>query len=75
MTISYDKVDRTSSMQRAMGSAVSTASDELSDAATKVQNQAQEQIDRLSSSIRSKPIQSAAIAAGLGFLFAVIARR
>ena len=44
-------------------------------AAGRLRDEANEQIDRLSDAIRSKPIQSAAIAAGLGFLFAVIARR
>ena len=75
MSSSYDKTDRSLGSQRSM----STAVDDISDAATRVQQQATEQfdkqIDRLSSSIRNKPIQSAAIAAGVGFLFAVIARR
>lgn len=48
---------------------------EVSAAAGRLQDQASEQIDRLSQTIRSKPLQSAAVAAGLGFVFAVIARR
>lgn len=48
---------------------------EVADAANRLKNEANAQFDRLSDQIRSKPIQSAAIAAGLGFLFAVIARR
>lgn len=48
---------------------------EVADAANRLKNEANVQFDRLSDQIRSKPIQSAAIAAGLGFLFAVIARR
>ena len=51
----------------------------LADTANGVQQDAKAQIDRqmdrLSGSIREKPLQSAAIAAGLGFLFAVVARR
>lgn len=46
-----------------------------SDAAGIVQQEAKTQMDRLSVSIRDKPLQSAAIAAGLGFLAAVVARR
>jgi ElaB/YqjD/DUF883 family membrane-anchored ribosome-binding protein len=48
---------------------------EVADAANRLKQEADVQIDRLSDSIRQKPLQSAAIAAGLGFLFAVIARR
>ena len=48
---------------------------ELSQAADRLKAEASVQMDRLSDTIRNKPIQSAAIAAGLGFLFAVIARR
>lgn len=51
----------------------------VSDAATKAQRevgaQLNHQMDRLSTSIQQKPLQSAAIAAGVGFLFAVLARR
>ncbi len=48
---------------------------DVSAAAGRLQEQATEQIDRLSQTIRNKPLQSAAVAAGLGFVFAVIARR
>ncbi len=48
---------------------------EVADAAGRLRDEANVQFDRLSDAIRNKPIQSAAIAAGLGFLFAVIARR
>lgn len=47
----------------------------VTEAASNIQNEAKTQMDRLSISIRDKPLQSAAIAAGLGFLFAVVARR
>jgi ElaB/YqjD/DUF883 family membrane-anchored ribosome-binding protein len=53
----------------------SAAADDISDVANRLQGRANEQIDRLSHTIRTKPLQSAAIAAGVGFLFAVIARR
>lgn len=45
------------------------------DAASSVQQEAKTQMDRLSVSIREKPLQSAAIAAGLGFIAAIVARR
>lgn len=48
---------------------------DVADAANRLKQEANVQIDRLSDSIRQKPLQSAAIAAGVGFLFAVIARR
>ena len=51
------------------------ATPEIAEAADKLKAEANFQMDRLSDSIRNKPLQSAAIAAGLGFLFAVIARR
>ena len=47
----------------------------VADTAQGVQQEAKAQMDKLSVSIREKPLQSAAIAAGLGFLFAVVARR
>ena len=47
----------------------------VADTAKGVQQEAKAQMDRLTVSIREKPLQSAAIAAGLGFLFAVVARR
>ena len=67
----FDKTDRYSAVQ----SAANTAVDDISNAASRVQETANEQFDKLSASIRDKPLQSAAIAAGLGFLFAVVARR
>lgn len=51
------------------------APSDVADAADRLKREANVQIDRLSDSIRQKPLQSAAIAAGVGFLFAVIARR
>lgn len=48
---------------------------ELVQTVGRIKDEANAQVDRLSSTIRQKPMQSAAIAAGLGFLFAVIARR
>ena len=46
-----------------------------SETANDLRNEVKTQADRLAVSIREKPIQSAMIAAGLGFLLAVVARR
>jgi ElaB/YqjD/DUF883 family membrane-anchored ribosome-binding protein len=53
----------------------SNAGDHLADAAHQAQHVAQEQFDKLSDAIRAKPIQAAGIAAGVGFLLALLARR
>lgn len=53
----------------------SAAGDQLSDAALQAQEAAQQQLDKLSDAIRAKPIQAAGIAAGVGFLLALLARR
>ena len=73
---SYDSLRSTA--ERAEGT-VSGAGREIAgkvaDTASSVQQEAKHQMDRLSVSIRQKPLQAAAIAAGIGFLFAVVARR
>jgi ElaB/YqjD/DUF883 family membrane-anchored ribosome-binding protein len=51
------------------------AGEQLADAAGQAQHVAQEQLDKLADAIRSKPIQAAGIAAGVGFLLALLARR
>lgn len=76
----------TSNTYDSVRSAVETAEDKVSragsdlagkvaDTANSVQQEAKVQMDRLSVAIQQKPLQSAAIAAGIGFLFAVVARR
>ena len=64
-----DKVSRAGT--EFAGKLAATASSAQQDAKAQLDRQ----MDRLSVSIREKPLQSAAIAAGLGFLFAVVARR
>ena len=53
----------------------SATTTDLAVATDRLKTEANVQFDRLSDTIRNKPIQSAAIAAGLGFLVAIIARR
>jgi ElaB/YqjD/DUF883 family membrane-anchored ribosome-binding protein len=51
------------------------AGEQLADVAGQAQHVAQEQLDNLAAAIRRKPIQAAGIAAGIGFVLAIIARR
>jgi ElaB/YqjD/DUF883 family membrane-anchored ribosome-binding protein len=51
------------------------AGEQLADVAGQAQQVAQEQLDNLADAIRRKPIQAAGIAAGVGFLLAMLARR
>ena len=72
----YDSVRATAEQAEDMAlRAGNELKDKVTDAASNIQQEAKTQMDRLSVSIRDKPLQSAAIAAGLGFLFAVVARR
>ena len=69
------KSGTTESIGSAAGSAITNAGEQIADAAGHAQAVAHEQLDRLSASIRRKPIQAAGIAAGIGFLLALLARR
>jgi ElaB/YqjD/DUF883 family membrane-anchored ribosome-binding protein len=52
-----------------------TAQDKLADTVDQAQTMAQEQYDKLTLSIRRHPLQAAGIAAGVGFVLALLARR
>jgi ElaB/YqjD/DUF883 family membrane-anchored ribosome-binding protein len=56
----------------AMGGA---AAAQIADAAGQAQHVAEQQLDRLAEAIRNKPIQAAGIAAGIGFVLAMLSRR
>ncbi len=58
-----------------VSSMASAAGEEISHVAGQAQQVAHEQLDRLADTIRRKPIQSTGIAAGIGFLLAMLARR
>jgi ElaB/YqjD/DUF883 family membrane-anchored ribosome-binding protein len=60
---------------RSANETIGRLGDDVATMADHAQVTVSEQVDKLSNTIRSKPLQSAAIAAGLGFLFALIARR
>jgi ElaB/YqjD/DUF883 family membrane-anchored ribosome-binding protein len=51
------------------------ASDQAAEVAAQAQQLAKEQFDNLAEAIRRKPIQATGIAAGIGFVLAMIARR
>lgn len=75
-TYTYDKArDAASKLERDVSRVGSDIADTVSQSAERAQAEAQVQLDKLSTSIRKNPLQSAAIAAGVGFLFAVLARR
>lgn len=63
------------SMTGSASAAMSAAGDQISEVAGQAQGLAQDQLDKLSASIRKNPIQSAGIAAGLGFALALLARK
>jgi len=53
----------------------SSAQDKLNETVEQAQTIAQEQYDKLAASIRRNPLQAAGIAAGVGFVLALLARR
>jgi ElaB/YqjD/DUF883 family membrane-anchored ribosome-binding protein len=52
-----------------------TAQDTFNQTVEQAQALAQGQLDKLAANIRRNPLQAAAIAAGVGFVFALLARR
>ena len=52
-----------------------TAEDRITDTVEQAQALAQEQYDKLTVAIRRNPLQAAGIAAGIGFVVALLARR
>ena len=51
------------------------AGDQIAEVAGQAGVKAQEQLDRLADAIRRRPVQAAGIAAGIGFVLALLARR
>lgn len=64
-----------SSTANAVDDLASTAQNKFNETVEQAQNLAQEQYDKLEASIRRNPLQAAAIAAGIGFVLALVARR
>ena len=65
----------TSSASRQVNDLANTAQDKFNETVEQAQNLAQEQFDKLEAGIRRNPLQAAAIAAGIGFVLALVARR
>jgi ElaB/YqjD/DUF883 family membrane-anchored ribosome-binding protein len=63
------------SLERDARELASNAQERLSDTVEQAQALAQEQYDKLADSIRRNPLQAAGIAAGIGFVLALLARR
>lgn len=63
------------SLERDARDLASNAQDRISDTVEHAQALAQEQYDKLAASIRRNPLQAAGIAAGVGFVLALLARR
>jgi len=65
----------TESLERQARDLASHAQDKFQDTVEQAQNLAQDQYDKLATSIRRNPLQAAGIAAGVGFVLALLARR
>lgn len=72
---SYSAGNGEHSAKETISAMAGAAGEQLADAAGQAQHVAQEQLDKLAAAIRDKPLQSAGIAAGVGFMLALLARR
>jgi len=64
-----------SSAERQVKDFANNAQDKLNETVEQAQALASDQYDKLTSSIRRNPLQAAGIAAGIGFVLALLARR
>lgn len=63
------------SLERDARELASNAQDRFNETVESAQALAQEQYDKLAANIRRNPLQAAGIAAGIGFVLALLARR
>lgn len=63
------------SAKNAVDNLADTAQEKISSAVDQAQTLAQDQYNKLTASIRRNPLQAAGIAAGIGFVLALLARR
>jgi ElaB/YqjD/DUF883 family membrane-anchored ribosome-binding protein len=77
MTSQYSNPNRTttSTASRQVNDLANTAQDKFNETVEQAQALAQEQYDKMAASIRRNPLQAAGIAAGIGFVLALLARR
>jgi ElaB/YqjD/DUF883 family membrane-anchored ribosome-binding protein len=71
----FNRPTSTTSAGSAASDLVSSAQDKVSETVEQAQALAQEQYDKLEAAIRRSPLQAAAVAAGIGFILALLARR
>lgn len=64
-----------SSVERQARDVANAAQDKFNETVGQAQDFAQEQYDKLAANIRRNPLQAAGIAAGIGFVLALLARR
>lgn len=77
MSSQYSNPNRntTSTASRQVNDLANTAQDKFNETVEQAQDFAQEQYDKMAASIRRNPLQAAGIAAGIGFVLALLARR
>ena len=67
--------DKAASAAQKVGDIAQSVSHDVSDAVGQAANMAHDQLDAMTAYVRKNPLQATAIAAGVGFVFALIARR
>lgn len=72
MSTQYSRPGSTTAAAKDMANA---AEDKIAETVEQAQALAREQYDKLAASIRRNPLQAAGIAAGVGFVLALLARR
>ncbi|MEO8421991.1 MAG: DUF883 C-terminal domain-containing protein [Hyphomicrobium sp.] len=77
MSSQYSNPNRntSSTASRQVNDLANTAQDKFNETVGQAQDFAQEQYDKMAASIRRNPLQAAGIAAGIGFVLALLARR
>jgi ElaB/YqjD/DUF883 family membrane-anchored ribosome-binding protein len=75
MNTQYSPSRTTGSVERQARDVANAAQEKFNDTVEQAQALAQEQYDKLAASIRRNPLQAAGIAAGIGFVLALLARR
>jgi ElaB/YqjD/DUF883 family membrane-anchored ribosome-binding protein len=75
MNTQYSPGRSGASVERQARDVANAAQDKFNETVEQAQDFAQEQYDKLAASIRRNPLQAAGIAAGIGFVLALLARR
>lgn len=75
MSTQYTRPGAASPSSGAVSDFASAAQDKISETVDQAQALAQDQYDKLAGTIRRNPLQAAGVAAGIGFVLALLARR